>query len=66
MQFNMPIEDDFASFMDEGTGQAVFVDSFDNKVFEVRIGTVSDSRPVGSIIAAGTGSSLIQFSKFFH
>ena len=37
MKFDMSIEDNFASFIDKKTGKAVFVDSFDNKVFEVRI-----------------------------
>ena len=54
MNFNMSIEDNFASFIDEDTGQAVFVDSFDNEEFDVRIGTLSESERVGSIVAHST------------
>ncbi|UTA49308.1 hypothetical protein L1F30_07150 [Simiduia sp. 21SJ11W-1] len=51
MKFDMSIEDNFASFIDEKTGKSVFVDSFDNEEFEVRIGTVLESQSVGSITA---------------
>ena len=51
MKFNMAIEDNYASFIDEATGVSVFVDSFDNEEFEVRIGTVTESDLAGSIHA---------------
>lgn len=54
MKFDMSIEDNFASFIDEKTGKSVFVDSFDNEEFEVRIGTVRESQSVGSITAHST------------
>jgi len=54
MKFDMSISDNFASFIDKDTGMAVFIDSFDNKEFEVRIGTISESESVGSIIAEST------------
>jgi hypothetical protein len=51
MKFNMSITDNYASFIDEKSGFAVFVDSFDNQEFEVRIGTVTESEFAGSITA---------------
>ena len=54
MKFNMSIEDNFASFIDDKSGVAVFVDSFDNEEFEVRIGTVTESQEAGSITAKTT------------
>ena len=52
MRFNMLLTDNFASFIDEKTGTAVFVDSFDNKEFEVRIGTIDDTKAAGAIQAS--------------
>jgi len=51
MNFDMKLEDDFASFTDDD-GIMVFVDSFDNKSFDVRIGTAEDSNPAGTISAS--------------
>lgn len=51
MKFDMSIDDNFASFIDKETGEAVFVDSFDNVNFEVRIGTVADSDYAGAVRA---------------
>lgn len=54
MKFNMSIEDNFFSFIDENTGISIFVDSFDNEEFEVRMGTVRESQSAGSITACST------------
>ena len=54
MKFDMSIEDNYASFIDKETGRSVFVDSFDNEEFEVRIGTVTESKPAGIILAKST------------
>jgi hypothetical protein len=51
MEFNMSVEDNFASFTDDATGVKVFVDSFDNGEFDVRIGTVTESSEAGTITA---------------
>lgn len=51
MKFNMSIEDNSSSYIDEETGVAVFVDSFNNQEFDVRIGSVDESIPMGSITA---------------
>lgn len=51
MNFDMSIQDNYASFIDEESGVVVYVDSFDNKEFEVRIGSLRGSNPVGKIIA---------------
>lgn len=50
MKIDMSIDDNFASFTDDD-GVMVFIDSFDNKSFDVRIGTIDASEPVGTIIA---------------
>jgi len=54
MKFDMSISDNYASFIDEGTGVAVFVDSFDNEEFEVRIGSIEDSKLAGSVRASSS------------
>ena len=51
MNINMSIEDNFSSYIDEKTGLAIFVDSFDNHEFEVRIGSTDDSISMGTITA---------------
>lgn len=51
MNFTMSITDNYASFIDTASGIAVFVDSFDNREFNVRIGSVNESRFVGRIFA---------------
>ncbi|HMW72285.1 MAG TPA: hypothetical protein PKD17_10715 [Cellvibrionaceae bacterium] len=48
----MSIEDNYWHQIDEVTGVAIFVDSFDNKEFDVRIGTITDSEPAGTITAS--------------
>ena len=52
MKFEMLLSDNFASFKDEGTGDYIFVDSFDNKEFEVRVGSLQDSKSLGKITAS--------------
>jgi hypothetical protein len=47
----MSTDDNFATFRDEASGRYVFVDSFDNKEFNVRLGTLLESRSIGAIIA---------------
>ena len=42
MKFDMSITDNYASFIDRDSGVAVFVDSFYNQEFEVRIGTINE------------------------
>lgn len=50
-EFNMSIQNHHASFRCDETDKRVFVDSFNNEVFEVRFGTVDSSQPVGKIVA---------------
>ena len=49
--FKMSTNENFASFREENTGRVVFVDSFDNVEFNVRIGTMEETRDLGSVIA---------------
>jgi len=51
MNLNMSVEDNFSSYIDEKTGLAIFVDSFDNHEFEVRIGSAAESVSMGTITA---------------
>jgi hypothetical protein len=51
MIFTMSITDNYASFIDTASGIAVFVDSFDNREFDVRIGSLNESKFVGRIFA---------------
>ena len=50
-KFNMQIEQNYASFFDAESGNAVFVDSFDNEEFDVRMGTLSYSTHVATVHA---------------
>ena len=47
----MSNEDNLSSCIDEKTGLSIFVDSFDNHEFEVRIGSTDESASMGSITA---------------
>ncbi|MEI8669939.1 MULTISPECIES: hypothetical protein [unclassified Pseudoalteromonas] len=55
MKFDMAITDNFASFYDEKEGSHIFIDSFDNENFEVRIGNLEDSKPIGNVVAFTDG-----------
>lgn len=52
MIFNMLITDNFASFYDEDKEVHIFIDSFDNQRFEIRIGDLEHSKSVGSVLAS--------------
>ena len=52
MKFDMSVSDNFASFQDVENGKYIFIDSFDNETFEVRVGTIEDSEQVGSVKAS--------------
>ena len=47
----MSINDNFASFRDPYTNKFVFVESFDNSEFSVRIGSVLSSDFIGTVHA---------------
>lgn len=51
MNIQMSTKENFASFIDKESGKAVFVDSFDNVEFDVRIGSLDHSDFVGSVRA---------------
>lgn len=52
--FDMKIEENSASFKDSENNKYVFIDSFDNKEFNVRMGTLSESKEVGTVTAKTT------------
>lgn len=52
MKLSMSIDDNFSSYIDSETGVSIFVDTFDNSEFDVRIGTIEESVSVGTIKAA--------------
>ena len=66
MKFNMSIEDNYVSFIDEATGVAVFVDSFNNKQFEVRVGSVTESESAGSIMASSSDELNQKLEEIFR
>jgi len=66
MKFDMSISDNYASFIDESTGKAMFVDSFDNKEFEVRIGTIDSSELAGKIIASSSDDLNKKLKQMFE
>ncbi|MBW1215060.1 hypothetical protein KYI92_14920 [Pantoea allii] len=50
-KFDMLVEQNYASFYDAESGKAVFVDSFDNEEFDVRVGTLRNSQYVTTVHA---------------
>jgi hypothetical protein len=48
----MSINDNFAKFIDDEKDIMVFIDSFDNESFDIRIGTLTDSVSVATITAS--------------
>ncbi|HED34222.1 MAG TPA: hypothetical protein ENJ08_08435 [Gammaproteobacteria bacterium] len=51
MHTNLSIKDNFSSFSDEESGITVFIDSFDNIHFDIRMGDANESTLAGTIIA---------------
>lgn len=51
INFKMTTKENFASFIDRESGVVVFVDSFDNFEFDVRVGNFLESQSVGVITA---------------
>lgn len=50
-KFDMQIDQNYASFYHQESGKAVFVDSFDNEEFDVRVGTLRESKFVTTVRA---------------
>ncbi len=65
MKFDMSIDDNHASFIDKETGASVFVDSFDNINFYIRIGTLSKSINVSAIKASTSIELNYKISEIF-
>ena len=51
IKFDMQIVQNYAAFFDTENGTCVFVDSFDNHEFDVRIGSLKHSKCVGTVHA---------------
>ena len=66
MKFDMSIDDNYASFKDDESDVYVFVDSFDNKEFEVRIGTIEYSKKVGLINTSNSTELNDQLATLFR
>jgi hypothetical protein len=64
--FTMKLSENFASFHDPDNDQWVFVDSFDNREFSVRFGTVDASAEVGTIIANSDADLNVQLTKIIE
>ncbi|STT55914.1 Uncharacterised protein [Klebsiella pneumoniae] len=47
--FDMQLDQNYASFYNPDSGKAVFVDSFDNVEFDVRVGTLRESHHVATV-----------------
>lgn len=54
ISFDMDIKENFAQFYDDRYAQFVFVDSMDGCSFNVRVGSLQYSRPVGVVVASTT------------
>lgn len=51
-KFDMQTNQNYASFYNSESGQAVFVDSFDNEEFDVRVGTLRESKYLTTVHAS--------------
>lgn len=51
IKFDMRLEQNFAVFYDRLSGRFVAVESFDNRHFEVQVGTLALSEPAGILVA---------------
>ncbi|RYM61286.1 hypothetical protein BSQ98_18290 [Serratia liquefaciens] len=51
MKFDMQLAQNYAAFFNADSGKCVFVDSFDNQEFDVRVGTPTESRHVATVHA---------------
>ena len=58
-KFDMQLNQNYASFYHPETGKAVFVDSFDNEEFDIRIGTLRQSKH-GATVRASNDDELNQ------
>lgn len=66
MKFDMLIEQNFAVFENQETGMMVYVQSYDNQCFEVRIGTIDDSEYVGEVQANSSDELNLNLSTLFY
>jgi len=51
MNINFSIDDNFSSYLDKETGVSIFADTFDNYIFDIRVGTANKSFAMGTINA---------------
>lgn len=47
--FDMSIDQNYASFKCDESDLEVFIDSFDNKSFSVRLGTIHSTQSIGDV-----------------
>jgi hypothetical protein len=52
IKFDMSVTDNFASFYDSSSDGVVFVDTFDNHEFNVRVGTLEATQLAGVVVAS--------------
>ena len=66
MKFDMSIEDNYSSFNDSENDLVIFVDSFDNKEFDVRIGSMLESTKAGKINADNSDDLNLKLSNLYQ
>lgn len=66
MKFEMSITDNFASFFDERKERYIFIDSFDNKPFEVRVGDLDNPKSVGSVLASNNDELNVKLLALYN
>ncbi|MBB1355541.1 hypothetical protein [Pseudoalteromonas sp. SR45-5] len=66
MKFDMSITDNFPSFFDEQKERYIFIDSFDNKTFEVRVGDLDNSKSVGSVLASNNDELNVKLLALYN
>ncbi|AZN33530.1 hypothetical protein J8L73_01150 [Pseudoalteromonas sp. MMG006] len=66
MKFEMSITDNFASFFDEQKERYIFIDSFDNKTFEVQVGDLDNPKSVGSVLASNNDELNVKLLALYN
>ncbi|WP_301668018.1 MULTISPECIES: hypothetical protein [Neisseria] len=63
-KFDMTLAQNFAIFYDDDN--VVLVDSFDNKHFDVRMGTITNSKIIGSVTAQSDTELNVALEKLIN
>lgn len=64
--FDMSIDQNYASFKCDESDLEVFIDSFDNKNFSVRLGTIHSTQSIGDVEASSSVELNLKLSELVN